>query len=266
MYQVDKCFCGNNNLKLIHTYTEKPKGEVDIEIRENYERKIFKCFQCNHFYSVHDYDLSKLYNEDYVSKTYGNKIYDNFSKIISLSNIKSDNFWRVQRVINFINKNEKKLNVVDVGSGLCVFLYELIKHTNWTCYSVDPDKRQSQHAKNLGFKSFNMDFNDFCLNKKFDLITFNKVLEHIEKPELFLKKAKNLLSKSGYVYLEVPDGTEAFKISPLREEFYIDHHHVFSMSSLINLIKISGLKCIKVERIREPSNKFTLTCFAKKDA
>ena len=45
----------------------------------------------------------------------------------------------------------------------------------------------------------------FKFKKKFDLISFNKVLEHLKNPIMLLKSSKRFLNKNGIVYIEVPD-------------------------------------------------------------
>ena len=102
--------------------------------------------------------------------------------------------------------------------------------------------------------------------KKYDIISLNKVIEHVENPLLFLKKINRMLKESGYVYIEVPDGESASqtKDGKNREEFYVDHLHVFSLRSLANCIKYSNFKLLKIDKILEPSGKLTLYAFAKK--
>ena len=41
-------------------------------------------------------------------------------------------------------------------------------------------------------------------SKKFDLISFNKVLEHVKNPIMLLKSSKRFLNENGIVYIEVP--------------------------------------------------------------
>ena len=73
------------------------------------------------------------------------------------------------------------------------------------------------------------------------------------------------LKKNGYFYIEVPDiAAQKDNLGYEREEFYIEHHHVFSKISLILMLSKLNLKIIKIEQIREPSSKYTLFCFAKK--
>ena len=89
----------------------------------------------------------------------------------------------------------------------------------------------------------------------------NKVLEHVSDPIAILKKAKKNLLSDGFIYIEVPDAEEASKKGKDREEFFIDHLHVFTKSSLIYMCKNVGLQTMKIERIIEPSGKFTLFAF-----
>jgi hypothetical protein len=48
---------------------------------------------------------------------------------------------------------------------------------------------------------------------------------------------------------------------PEREEFFVDHWHVFSATSLTVLARRAGLWLQRLERLREPSGKYTLQAF-----
>ena len=50
---------------------------------------------------------------------------------------------------------------------------------------------------------------------------------------------------------------------PGREEFFIEHLHVFSPQSLAVTVEKAGLAVFELERVREPSGKYTLFAFAK---
>ncbi len=56
-----------------------------------------------------------------------------------------------------------------------------------------------------------------------------------------------------------PDG-------PDREEFFIEHLHVFSMASLGLLAQRAGFAVDSAERLREPSGKYTLVAFLSRCA
>ena len=65
------------------------------------------------------------------------------------------------------------------------------------------------------------------------------------------------------IYLELPDGTEAVKDTIMREEFFIEHYHAFSMSSICLLIEKAGFTTLRVDRLKEPSGKYTLRAFLR---
>ena len=265
-----KCsFCKNNKFKVAFKYSSPIQGEVRIDLKgKPYRRHYLLCKNCCHFLSQYEFSLKNLYSDEYMESTYGEKIFKTFNRIINLPKKKSDNAQRIKRIEKFVKQklNKKKITLLDIGSGLGVFPHS-VKKIGWKCFALDPDKRAVQHInKNLGIKAFHKDF--LKVNKieknNFDVITLNKVLEHVEKPIIMLKKANKFLNNNGLIYIEVPDGTEASKVSKTREEFGVDHIHVFSMRSLSLMVKNAGFKILKIERIREPSTKFTLFAFISK--
>ncbi len=261
------CICGSQHFELAHSYTSPPKGETNFGFRiEDYSRSYYKCTSCGHFTQDTQMDLHQLYDSKYAESTYGKQITEHFSKIISLPEGKSDNIDRVNSIIKFSAEYFKASNnkrILDVGSGLCVFLHQISKMTDWQCIALDPDQMQIDHARNMvGVEGIRADFiRDEIDIPKVDIITFNKVLEHVHDPVGMLSKAKALLSSDGFVYLELPDGTQAAQEGYDREEFFIEHMHVFSISSIAILAEKAGFKAISVNRVREPSGKYTLRAF-----
>ena len=76
-----------------------------------------------------------------------------------------------------------------------------------------------------------------------------------------LARATEDLNDSGFVYVEVPDGEAAVQDGPGREEFFVEHWHVFSAASLALLASRAGFIVREIERIHEPSGKYTLRAF-----
>ena len=66
--------------------------------------------------------------------------------------------------------------------------------------------------------------------KKFNIITLNKVLEHVKNPIEILKNTHFWLLEKGFVYIELPDGEAAICDGPEREE-NVDIH-IFSISTI----------------------------------
>ena len=264
------CLCEESDVEVSVTYDEAPKGEVRFPFVGTYNRDYRRCKICGHFYSSHSMDMSTLYDRDYLTATYGGEdgVLNAFNKIIALPVSQSDNHQRICRIQEFVirkfgNKvSEPKL--LDVGSGLAVFVYGM-EAQGWQCTALDPDKRFSLHASNVtGAETITGDFlnTDGSDWKTFHCVSFNKVLEHVEDPIAFLTKAGRILKTRGFIYLEVPDGETAILEGQNREEFFIDHHHVFSAASLVFMITNAGLTLVRLERLQEPSGKFTFVAFA----
>ena len=76
-----------------------------------------------------------------------------------------------------------------------------------------------------------------------------------------LKKSREHLHEDGVVYVEVPDGEMAAEKGAEREEFFIEHRCVFSAASLGLLASLAGFVPCLIERVHEPSGKYTLRAF-----
>ncbi len=155
--------------------------------------------------------------------------------------------------------------MLDVGSGLCVFLHGM-KAAGWACTALDPDERAAAHARDyVGVAAIAADFLTAGGLGRYDVLTFNKVLEHVKDPAAMLARAATLVNPGGFVYVEVPDG-EAASADPDgfgREEFFVEHYHVFSAVSVAMLAARAGFEAVEIERLREPSSKYTLRAFLR---
>tara|TARA_B100001175_G_C19506826_1_gene641366 strand:- start:1501 stop:2337 length:837 start_codon:yes stop_codon:yes gene_type:complete len=262
--------CEQKKLKSKFTYKKPPKNEVDFGIPlKKYYREYLKCKICGHFYStVKNLNPETLYKGDFNNSIYMENFNKTFQRIIKLPKKNSDNFYRVKKIDNFCKKffkDYKNISILDVGSGLGVFPYA-IKKKGLKIDCIDPDQKSVDHLNNkLKIKAICGDFLKIRNKKKYNVVTFNKVLEHVQNPSSLLNHTKGFLQKNSLVYIELPDG-ELASISQkgkFCEEFFIDHIHVFSATSLSLLIKNSGFKLISMSRYVEPSNKITISAFCK---
>lgn len=264
-----ECFCTSPDFETIHIYETAPAGEVLFSFSKGkpYRRELRRCKNCGHYISVHEMKMAEMYAGDYVSSTYQDEagMKATFDRIVALPPEKSDNTGRVARIDAFASNSftgiPKPWSVLDIGSGLCIFLHRM-KASGWACTALDPDERAARHAANsVGVKAICADFMKAQEIGRYQLVTFNKVLEHVEDPVRMLSKSRDVLARNGLVYVELPDAEAAAKEGFGREEFFIDHHHVFSLASLALFASRAGFRVLSLERLREPSAKFTLRAF-----
>ena len=265
--EILRCRKIRKNISKIFYYKKPPIKEPNYKIK-NYKRAVVKCKLCGHFYAEHKIDTKKFYKESYSTISHGENISKKFHLIKKLGK-NSDNFNRVSRFMDFFKKYKNtKISLLDVGSGISIFLSTLRAKVNWKLNGIEPDINFVNFGrKQLGLKIYHSNFNKKIFkNMKFDIISLNKVAEHVKDPILFFKNCKHLLNKNGYVYVEVPDGTTASKQKKAKqqEEFAVDHLHVFSLDSLYNSLNFVGFEVLKIDKIKEKSGKYTLYAFAKK--
>ncbi len=264
------CFCVAARLAPLHVYTSAPEGEVRFQFSSGtaYRRELNRCTGCGHVVSTHRMDTSALYSGAYVDATYGDLagVRRTFDRINALPPEKSDNVGRVAAILAHARRHfgdDAPRTVLDVGSGLCVFLARM-KQAGWQGTALDPDPRAVQHAAQaVGVEGIAGDFMTATPPRRFEVVTFNKVLEHVVDPVAMLARARHWVEPGGLVYVELPDADGAWTVGPGREEFFVEHWHVFSAASLCLLAARAGFIVDALERLQEPSSKFTLRAFLR---
>lgn len=255
------CRWCHGELEILQTFTKPPVGETDYRLSP-YRRRVCRCTNCGHVTNEHNMPLSDLYVGTYVNSTYESGLTSEFERVMALAPAESDNRGRVDRVIELARRLgiDAPGSVLDVGSGLAVFIAAMSER-GWRCSAVDPDPRAADHARKVGADPvYRGDFLGVEIESAFDIVTFNKVLEHVEDPVGMLRRALGNLQPGGFIYVEVPDGEAALSHpdGPCREEFFVEHRCAMSLASLAIVVRVAGLSPVRMERTVEPSGKFTI--------
>jgi SAM-dependent methyltransferase len=257
--------CGAESLELAFSYDEPPAGETSFGLApDEYSREYLRCPRCGHYVARLSIPVERLYTGAYVDATYDSAagLERTYRHIMELPPERSDNQQRVKRIVERLGRSG---SVLDVGSGLGVFPARMAE-SGWQVTALDPDERAVEHTRTLvGVDAVRADFLEAEDLGSFDLVTLNKVLEHVPDPVAMLAHTRDFLNPGGTVYVEVPDaeGAAADADGPGREEFFIEHLHVFSDRSLRLLAERGGFDADAVERLREPSGKYTLVAFLR---
>lgn len=268
---TSNCYlCTGQNWTVLEQVKQKPQGETDYGIpTDKYYREICECEHCGVYFNRHD----DLFSADFYEGHYNSSITEGnlerrFNKIIQFPFHQSDNKNRVLRIIEYLYRSDMvpaEMVALDVGSGTGVFLHEL-KKFGMKVHCIDPDKSSTKHALHtIGVEeAFTGSIEDYPIGKNFDLITFNKVLEHVTNPIDILKHVRSLLKPGGILYVELPDGTvPAIEKNMVdHSEFFLDHYTTFNLKSFKYLIGESGFNLLESKQIKDPSGKYTIYGFA----
>lgn len=257
------CPCAGGYLREAARYDRPPAGEIKLDLGgAAYQRAYDRCAVCGHWFGRHEIDLGALYEVSYVNATYGGAdgMRARLERILSLPPERSDNAGRVRRILERMKRpSGKQPRVLDVGAGIGVFPAAM-KSAGWAVTAIETDARTVAHLRDVvGVDAVAGLLGDQRpeVIGRFDLVTFNKVLEHVEDPVSLLALARTFILPDGRVYVEVPDVAAADE-SPEREEFFLEHHHVFSTASLGLTLERAGFSVEDIERVRDPSGKYTL--------
>lgn len=109
------------------------------------------------------------------------------------------------------------MTILDVGCGAGKNILRIdSEYEDCELYGIDISSAMIEIAKqnstNLKNRTVftNVDFLEYTPEIKYDVIMFNYVLHHMEKPQLAIEKAYNLLKNGGFILLTVP-GIEYLK-------------------------------------------------------
>ena len=144
-----------------------------------------------------------------------------------------------------ISKKIKNGSCLEIGAGKGVLLNMIkSKLNNWTFDAIEPSpegfnflKKKFNNKIGLDKKNFE---NSIFLKKKYDLVIFMGVLEHVENPYIFIKHVRHVLKPEGYALLGVPN----FENKP-DDLIVSDHLTKFTQHSLNKIYDDLGFNIIR---------------------
>lgn len=237
-----KCkICKSTKLKKITNLEHQPISSVFLNKKKNnlkkYNINLYNCKNCNLIQFTSLPPLDDMYGHTYGYRT-------------SLSQLMIHHMYQKFLKLKKKIKNEKDINILDIGSNDGTFLNffsKLKKKTNLV--GIDPSAKKFEKYYN---KKINLIVNYFSYKNlikrmknihKFDLITSFAMFYDISDPISFCKDIKKLLHKNGLWTLEISYFPLLLKNLTYDQ---ICHEHViyYTLTTFNNLIKKTGLKII----------------------
>ena len=149
-------------------------------------------------------------------------------------------------------------SLLDIGCGIGMFTPLFLKKFK-RVVGLDPSEEYLKEARGKSKVEYIVGWGEtFKLNEKFDTITMNMLLEHVDNPTKLLKNCKKHLKKNGRIIIQVQNANSITRrigvimglidsinnISDKERNFY-GHQRVYTMKTLKQEMKKAGLKVIK---------------------
>lgn len=167
--------------------------------------------------------------------------------------------WYPGRVLNLV-KGKSSLLELGVGHGYATIKF--CEHFDRYLVVEGSTEIIKNFREKHGMNNVNIVhsyFEDFHTEEKFDVIVMGFILEHVDDPELILKKYKQFLKPNGSIFVSVPNfealnkriGYHAGIINDLTAlsegDKALGHQRLFCVTSLTELVEKSGYKVKTIE-------------------
>lgn len=231
-------------LKLINNIECPLCNCIDYEVRKQGVRfaedvDVCKCQSCSLEYLWPQPDnehLNEFYTHEYRT-VYGDPT--------PAERHVADTIEANQRIKRLSPNLDKKMRVLEIGSGSCAFIQNLSPLVDDVIGVEMDDTSREWFTSTSSIKVFHK-LEDVPNNNGFDLIVLFHVLEHLSNPVKFLKELAERLNLGGSIVIEVPNVDDAllslYKIEEFSEFYFsIAHLTYFNPKSLSFCANKAGL-------------------------
>jgi SAM-dependent methyltransferase len=212
------------------TATQQTTCEGDVLIKKD-GSEIIRCRPCGYAH-VHPFysnaELEAFYKDHYGDST------------------PSPN-WR-EKVLNTL-KVKSKGSILDIGCWDGTQLGYFAKE-GWACTGTELNVKAGQEAASKGIEVLPLTFQNLfsgLKGRRWDVVNASFILEHLQRPEGFLKQLQDLLNPGGILIAEVPNEFSPYQLAHLKnkgiEPYWIylpDHVNYFDIPGIEGLLERTG--------------------------
>ena len=228
------------------------------------------CGFSYHSPTLSDSEIHTLYQKFRDTDFRGETPDTYFDRITSYPKDQSQNYQKTVRlndlVLRFLPPKGHR-SVYDVGSGGGVFLKTFLDHADgtWSAYGCEPTPSYAELSRRrLGIPIVSCLYEPRLFDRRFELITAIKVVEHASDPIAFLSGLREDLLDDGVVYVEVPNSREVFRLAPHHDQLLYVHLHFFSLPVFEYVCARAGFDIVWKEEPESASGEVDLVVALKK--
>ena len=196
-------------------------------------------------------DCQFIFQSEYVGDDYL-ELYYKLSPMLRRAEPTKFEIEQNKRQCSFLSHhfNLNSKSVLEIGAHAGAFLVYLKNEYDCDTYFNELSEEANEVlASQDGLTAYSN-----SIAKKMDLIVLRHVLEHIFNLDNFIKYLENILTDSGWLFIEVPDWSW---LDNQTDALMFEHPNQFSTHNLIFLMKRLGWQCEAVEKSIEADDPAT---------
>lgn len=194
-------------VECLSCHSNKSRKKIKFLSKDNNWYTAIKCLNCGLVYASPQpvltlESINEIYATEYYDNYFGTEIsYQDPSTAAYYMKCYEKEFTVYQQ---YASKKES-LKVLDVGCGDGKFL-EIFRKNGYVCLGLEPSATAAKIAREKGFEVIDTPFLDMPPSYgQFDFIFMDNVIEHINEPNDFAKKAFDLLLPGGIYVTKTPN-------------------------------------------------------------
>lgn len=240
MIAVDKCIVCDSDKQEFFGTMKNDQYYKRISGRTDYGVNYVICTECGFVYQnpvLDEHEMEELYSEKYRPN-----LEDKHDWLLKQSDYFRDHLY--PWITEHIHLNGEK-SVLDIGCGAGTILVPF-KKNGWETHGIEPTKNISEYGRrNFGLDIRTGFYDSFSYpKKKFKLIIFSHVLEHVLHQEKILNDIKENMDEGSYLFIGTPN-----VILPMMPGGILhgDHIWLFSSRTLKLYLEKLGFKIIAMD-------------------
>jgi len=217
--------------------------EVTVWRKNRY--RYVRCTRCGLIY------INPQLTDESVARIYSEMLYDQKSDRLDLllphlDRYKSNLFKRFETY-------RRTGELLDVGCFKGFFLYSAARR-NWTAVGTEVSRPAVQYAcQQLGLTVAQGDLLELeqFQRGQFDIITLFDVIEHLSRPDRYVRRAHRLLRPGGLLYLETPNvrALPRYLLGRRWTIFHRLHRYYFQPETITRLLGRAGFERIRIATV-----------------
>lgn len=206
-------------------------------------------------------ELKAFYSQYHIHKQKENPFYLSDASWESVKNEKDLTF----KDLKFSFDSFKGKKILDVGCATGLFVrYVNSKGADGYGIDIQPDLIRIALERNLKCNLKDL----FDISEKFDIINMSHIIEHLDYPVKYITHVHSILNENGFLIIETPCTgliSDTF-LSDWRFYMPIEHIHLFSQDSLLNMLMRNGFSIQRLVRYGSGNTSGTINPVSKRVA